>query len=751
MPKGTVIFVLFLILVLVLSPLLSFGFGFQTARAQQSSGSYSDDFSSDSGLWQYLGTAYRDPLNHNLVLTNSDYFEGGAVFFSAPVQGSFVANFSYKVGGGTAGDGFTMFFYKQNYSTVGNGDTLGFSSDSMVVPGYGIEFDGWQNIPGDFQLIAGGQQNPQGDPSADHIALVQDFTGNHLVYVNDPRVDDGIWHDVSVEVGDSFVGVFVDQGLVLLWDGTFNTTFDGFGFSGATGGGGSNYHVISNFSLTLEPVTRPIGTATPVFTPAPSAPVTLNPSATHITPVYPLPVRSEINQSLQTFSDDFTVNSGAWQYLGTAYRDPTNQDIVLTNTLNDQGGVAFLNYPIKDGFVANFSYKTGGGSGGDGFTIFFYKQFYADIGTGGSEGFTPDYQVVPGYGVEFDTWQNIPQDFAATSGAQQNPQGDPSSNHIALIEDFCGNHLAWVNDPRVDDGNWHNVSVAVGTSSVAVYVDQQMVLQWNGTLNRTFDGFGFSGGTGSATDWHLIGNFSITAQNLKQPTLTTYCVGSESQSGLNVKINGDLSFNGSGVSSAPVLLSYSVTGGESWQDLTLVNTDDNGGYSALWFPSATGDYMIKAVYQGDENYLETANIVNFALESGVEQSIFSVTSNSTISELSFDSSNKELSFNVSGPSGTRGYVNVYVPKSLINDIAGLAVYLDNSQINCTVQSQNAGWNLFFTYHHSSHKVMITLGSSKTNQGLIPAVSVSPLTQTVLLSILLALTALLVVKLRKNKT
>jgi len=161
--------------------------------------------------------------------------------------------------------------------------------------------------------------------------------------------------------------------------------------------------------------------------------------------------------------------------------------------------------------------------------------------------------------------------------------------------------------------------------------------------------------------------------------------------------------------------------------------------------------MIKAVYQGDENYLETSNIVNFALESGVEQSIFSVTSNSTISELSFDSSNKELSFNVSGPSGTRGYVNVYVPKSLINDIAGLAVYLDNSQINCTVQSQNAGWNLFFTYHHSSHKVMITLGSSKTNQGLIPAVSVSPLTQTVLLSILLALTALFVVKLRKNKT
>ena len=159
MPKGTKIFpAMWLIFVLVLSSLLSFGFVLQIVKAQQqSTGSYSDDFSKDSGLWQYLGSAYRDPANQCISLTSSDYFEGGAAFLKYPIQGAFVANFSYQVGGGTGGDGFTIFFYKQQFTSIGNGDTLGFSSNTAIVPGYGIEFDGWQNIPGDFQLIAGGQ------------------------------------------------------------------------------------------------------------------------------------------------------------------------------------------------------------------------------------------------------------------------------------------------------------------------------------------------------------------------------------------------------------------------------------------------------------------------------------------------------------------------------------------------------------------------------------------------------------------
>jgi len=657
-----------------------------------------------------------------MVLTNSGYLEGGAAFFSYPVTGTFTANFSYRVYGGNCnGDGFTMFFYKQHYSSLANGGDLAFTGLNSIVPGYGIEFDGWQNIASDFQSI-GGQITPsQGDPSNAYIGLIQDSAGNHLAYVNDPRVDDGRWHQVSVVVGESFVGVYVDGGLGLLWDGTLNTTYSGFGFSGANGEVGDNWHIISNFSITLGPVLAPTGTPTPTYTPSPQPTPAQTPLQTPASTLAPInsQLPTEPDGSTQTFSDDFTTDSGAWQYLGSAHLDPANQDLVLTDTGYQEGGVAFFNYPIQGSFTASFSYRVGGGNyNGDGFTMFFYKEPYLNPDNGGSLAFSStvgsQLMAVPGYGIEFDGWQNIPEDFQQIAGAVVNPpSGDPSSAYIALIEGSAADHLAYVNDPRVDDGNWHQVTVTVGVSSVAVYVDQSLVLKWSGTLNRTYSGFGFSGATGEVgSNYHIIDDFSITAQNLKQPSLTASCIGSISQSSLSVNINGQLTYKEQGIPGAPVLLSYSVTGGQSWQDLTMVDTAADGSYSALWFPSVTGDYLLRAVYQGSENYLGTSDTVNFAMEpSSTSLNVFSITSNSTLSEIYFDSSSNELSFNVTGPSGTTGYVNVYIPKSLDSDISGLKVYLDNSQVHYTAESQNDWWLLYFTYHHSSHTVTIQLASN----------------------------------------
>jgi regulation of enolase protein 1 (concanavalin A-like superfamily) len=435
--------------------------------------------------------------------------------------------------------------------------------------------------------------------------------------------------------------------------------------------------------------TAPIPTPTPSPTPSPS------------------PVPIEPNQSLQSYSDDFSTDLGLWQYLGDAYRDQTNQYLVLTEPAYEQGGVAFFNVPFRSSFTANFSYKVGGGSGGDGFTMFFYKQKYSTIGSGGNIGFNSKDEITPGYGIEFDGWQNI-------AGGQPSPpkeHGDPSANHIALIKDYVGNHLIYVNDPRTEDNNWHKVTVDVQESSVRVFVDQGLVLQWNGTLDKTYDGFGFSGATGKVgTNWHLIDNFAITFHTLQKPLLTASCRSSASYSNFNVEIKGSLTFNGTGISDAPILLSYSVTGGKSWEDLTLVNTGSDGSYSAVWMPSVTGNYLLKAVWEGNEDYSDISTIVNFAVTPFAEQSVFSVTSNSTISEFSFNSTSRELSFGVSGESGTMGYVNVYIPKSLIGDISSLKVYLDGNQIEYTAESQSDCWLLYFTYQHSTHMVTINMGS-----------------------------------------
>jgi YVTN family beta-propeller protein len=265
-----------LIMSMVIAGLLNLGSIHQIAQATES---YSDDFSTDSGLWTYLGIAYRDQTNQRIVITGSDYHQAGVALFKHPISGSFTASFSYLVGEGTSGlsgDTLIMFFYTQENSTLGGS---GLSSQS-IIPGYGIEFDGWPNWPMDFLHIAGGIINPPtGDPFDNYIGLIEGSVGNHLAYtVNDPRVSDNAWHQVTVQVQESSVSVYLDQGLVLQWNGTLNRTYSGFGFTGNTGGGGTNYHIIDNFSITandpanatLDPTPTPlssINTVTATITP----------------------------------------------------------------------------------------------------------------------------------------------------------------------------------------------------------------------------------------------------------------------------------------------------------------------------------------------------------------------------------------------------------------------------------------------------------------------------------------------------
>jgi hypothetical protein len=416
-----------------------------------------------------------------------------------------------------------------------------------------------------------------------------------------------------------------------------------------------------------------------------------------------------------TWSDDFSSNSGQWQYLGDAYRDQTNQSLVLTTSGYEHVGIAVFSFPIQGAFTASFRYKAGGGWYGDGLTLFFYKNAYPStidhIYSGNHLGFN-SYSPIAGYGVEFDAWQNIPWDFEQVTAGQTNQQGDPSNSHIGLVKDYTGNHLAYANDKRVEDNNWHQARIEVKASSVKVFVDQNLVLEWSGTLDRTYSGFGISGATGGGgSNWHIIDDFSITTQELKKPALSVSCVSSITESSFNVKINGALNFDGNSISGAPIRISYSVNDGDSWQDLTTVHTDSDGSYSALWLLQVTGDYLLKAVYNGSERYLSTSKIVNFAIEPCEQQKVFSINSNSTITQLVFSSTNNELCFNVSGSSGTSGYVEVYIPKSLLNDTSTMKVYLDNNQIDYTAYDKGDYWLLYFTYNHSSHTVTVQLNAS----------------------------------------
>jgi hypothetical protein len=194
------------------------------------------------------------------------------------------------------------------------------------------------------------------------------------------------------------------------------------------------------------------------------------------------------------------------------------------------------------------------------------------------------------------------------------------------------------------------------------------------------------------------------------PTLKLSSRSSGSFASFRVEISGNLAYNGTALIGYLILLSDSVDGGRSWDKLTMVNTDADGNFLAVWLPSVTGNYLLKAVWTGDSNYSETSTIVSFVLSPFGEQNVFSVESNSTVTTLYFNSTSRELSFGVSGDSGTTGYVSALIPKSLLSDISGLNVYLDGSQINCTSESLEDRWLIFLTYHHSAHVIVISLGS-----------------------------------------
>ena len=175
-----------------------------------------------------------------------------------------------------------------------------------------------------------------------------------------------------------------------------------------------------------------------------------------------------------------------------------------------------------------------------------------------------------------------------------------------------------------------------------------------------------------------------TSNNSSTPKLETSlnvnCQSSTTYSNFKVNIQGTLTSNNAGLSDSSIQLSYSVDGGNSWTPLTFLSTDDTGAFQAVWTPLVTGNYYLNATYEGNSEFSPASTIVHFAVLPVEDTSVFSVASNSTVTALTFNSTSQELSFKVSGETGTTGYVNVYISKSLMNDTSRLRVYLDDEEL-----------------------------------------------------------------------
>jgi hypothetical protein len=120
-----------------------------------------------------------------------------------------------------------------------------------------------------------------------------------------------------------------------------------------------------------------------------------------------------------------------------------------------------------------------------------------------------------GYGIEFDTYLNTEDRVLCNFVCQERYV------HTALFKDTPQHSISPSLDSEqldttltntIDNGEWHNVRVEVGTNSVRMYLDNQIkpYLNYEGDIDSTYNGIGFSASTGLYYSQQQIRDVTIT-------------------------------------------------------------------------------------------------------------------------------------------------------------------------------------------------------------------------------------------------
>jgi len=177
--------------------------------------------------------------------------------------------------------------------------------------------------------------------------------------------------------------------------------------------------------------------------------------------------------------------------------------------------------------------------------------------------------------------------------------------------------------------------------------------------------------------------------------------------GYYVNITGKVTYRNHLIIGIGVYIGWSSGG--SLNEISTVFTSTEGAFNVSWMPHATGTFYIIAKLicpwlpdEADAPY----SYACLSISPPFEQHVFSVVSNSTISSLTFNSTENILSFSAEGPTGTKGYARVFIAKELVANISQLRVYIDGNLTDYNATSADDSWLLYFTYEHSTHMIEI---------------------------------------------
>jgi hypothetical protein len=179
--------------------------------------------------------------------------------------------------------------------------------------------------------------------------------------------------------------------------------------------------------------------------------------------------------------------------------------------------------------------------------------------------------------------------------------------------------------------------------------------------------------------------------------------------GYYVNITGKVSYRELPVNDVGVYIAWSSGG--LLHEISVVKPSLDGTFKVSWMPQATGTFYVHAVvicpWLPDEvPRPEVRTCLSISLP--VEQHVFSVVSNSTISALTYNSTANILSFSAIGPNGTKGYAKVFISKNLLTNINDLQVFVDGNLTDYTYTSTQKSWTIKISYTHSTHEIQVVI-------------------------------------------
>jgi parallel beta-helix repeat protein len=294
-------------------------------------------------------------------------------------------------------------------------------------------------------------------------------------------------------------------------------------------------------------------------------------------------------------------------------------------------------------------------------------------------------------------------------------------NNVVKENDFIGIYVYWYSDNNTISHNYisnNDVGIEIGVSSGNIISDNVIENSvWEGILL-----FGVCKNNIIYNNSILLNDYGISLEG-QGPTQEYQPTGNLVYD--NIVTNNDINIVMS-QSSNNIIYHNSFIKKPYYNQVSSensINEWDNGIEGNFWSDYSgvdlNGDCIGDTSYIIDENNTDRYPLIvpyiwNYSEPIPIvwEGKIYSVaiSSNSTVSGFKFNQPQMQISFKVSGSSGTFGYSNVTIPKSLLSDNPWTITIDGQPPTNIITTSNNTHSFLYFTYIHGSTKTVTIKGT-----------------------------------------